>query len=38
MGCVCKAGWALVWGVARSLAYKYVHLFLDLTEQPLILF
>jgi hypothetical protein len=34
MGCVRKAGWALVWGEAQSLAYKCVLLFINLIEQP----
>jgi hypothetical protein len=38
MGCVTKAGWALVWGEAQSLAYICVLLFTNLIEQPLILF
>jgi hypothetical protein len=34
MGCVSKAGWALVWGEAQSLAYICILLFPNLIEQP----
>jgi hypothetical protein len=34
MDCMSKAGWALVWGEAQSLAYICVLLFTNLIEQP----